>query len=98
MESTALFPNNLDNDRYWRGFRRDDWCHSIAARDFIVRNVSPYEGDENFLVGSSKRTTAVWEKLQPFFQEEQKKGVLAVDTKTPSTLPAHQAGLYVSAG
>ena len=92
MERTAFVSNNLDNDRYWRGFRRGDWCHSIAVRDFIVRNVSPYEGDETFLVGPSKRTKAVWEKLQPYFQEEQKKGVLAVDAKTPSTLLAHQAG------
>ena len=92
MERTAFVSNNLDNDRYWRGFRRGDWCHSIAVRDFIVRNVSPYAGDETFLVGPSKRTKAVWEKLQPYFQEEQKKGVLAVDAKTPSTLLAHQAG------
>ena len=56
MDRTAFFSNNLDNDRYWRGFRRGDWCHSIAVRDFIVRNVSPYEGDETFLVGPSKRT------------------------------------------
>ena len=62
-------------------------------RDFIIRNVSPYDGDETFLVGPSKRTNAVWEKLQPYFQEEQKKGVLAaVDAKTPSTLLSHQAG------
>jgi hypothetical protein len=20
--------NKVDNDRYWRGFRRGDWCHS----------------------------------------------------------------------
>ena len=59
---------------------------AIAVRDFIVRNVSPYVGDETFLVGSSRRTNAVWEKLQPYFQEEQKKGVPAVDAKTPSTL------------
>jgi formate C-acetyltransferase len=92
MDRTAFFPNNLDNDRHWRIFRRGDWCHAIAVRDFIVRNVSPYEGDETFLVGPSKRTKAVWEKLQPYFQEEQKKGVLAVDAKTSSTLPGHQAG------
>lgn len=53
------FPNNLDNDGYWRGFRRGDWCHSIAVRDFIVRNVSPCEGDETFLAGPSKPTKAV---------------------------------------
>ncbi|MGA9548587.1 MAG: pyruvate formate lyase family protein [Rhodomicrobium sp.] len=93
MERTAFVSNSLDDDRHWRGFRRSDWCHSIAVRDFIIRNVSPYDGDETFLVGPSKRTNAVWEKLQPYFQEEQKKGVLAaVDAKTPSTLLSHQAG------
>ncbi len=92
MEGTAFVSNNLDGDRYWRGFRRGDRFHSIAVRDFIVRNVSPYSGDETFLAGPSKRTKAVWEKLQPYFQEERKTGVLAVDAKTPSTLLAHQAG------
>ena len=92
MDGTVFFTDNLDNDHSWRGFRRGDWCHSIAMRDFIVRNVSPYAGDETFLVGPSKRTLAVWEKLQPYFQEERKKGVLAVDAKTPSTLLAHKAG------
>jgi formate C-acetyltransferase len=92
MERTAFVSNNLDNERYWRGFRQGDWCHSIAVRDFIVGNVSAYVGDETFLVGSSRRTKAVWEKLQPYFQEEREKGVLAVDARTPSTLLAHQAG------
>ena len=65
---------------------------SINVRDFIVRNVTPYSGDEKFLTGPSKRTKAVWDKLQPYFQEERKKGVLAVDAKTPSTLLAHKPG------
>ena len=61
-------------------------------RDFIVRNVTPYDGDEKFLAPASKRTKAVWEKLQPYFQAERKKGVLAVDAKNPSTMLAHKAG------
>ena len=77
---------------YWRGFEPGDWYKSINVRDFIVRNASPYAGDESFLVGPSERTKAVWEKLQPYFQEEREKGVLAVDAKTPSMLLAHQAG------
>ena len=63
---------------------------SINVCDFIVRNVTPYAGDEKFLAGSTPRTKAVWAKLQPF-AEERKKGVLAVDAKHPSTLLAHQA-------
>src|SRR4029079_317740 len=34
----------------------------------------------------------VWAKLQPYFADERKKGVLAVDAKNPSTLLAHKAG------
>ncbi|MGC1746196.1 MAG: formate C-acetyltransferase, partial [Pseudolabrys sp.] len=65
---------------------------SIGVRDFIVRNVTPYTGDEKFLAPASAKTKAVWAKLQPYFQEERKKGVLAVDAKTPSTLLAHKPG------
>ena len=45
------------------------------VRDFILRNVIPYAGDDSFLVGPSQRTLAVWRKPQPYFAEERKKGV-----------------------
>jgi formate C-acetyltransferase len=93
MTSTAAVLSKSSDERDpWRGFNSGAWCTSIDVRDFIISNVTPYTGDEGFLAGSSKRTQAVWAKLQPFFQEERKKGVLAVDTKTPSTLLAHKAG------
>ena len=92
MEGTAGLSKDLRDDRCWREFKNGDWCNSIDVRDFIVRNVTPYTGDETFLVGSSGRTKAVWAKLQPYFKEERKKGVLAVDAKTPSTVLAHKAG------
>src|SRR5262249_9077442 len=40
----------------------------------------------------AKRRKAVEEKLQDYFKEERKKGVLAVDAHTPSTMLAHKAG------
>ena len=80
------------NDEAWRDFKVGDWCRAIDVRDFIVRNVTPYFGDEKFLVGASARTKAVWAKLQPYFEAERQKGVLAVDADSPSTLLAHQAG------
>src|SRR6476659_4659789 len=92
MEGTAGLSKDLKDQRYWKGFNQGSWCTSIDVRGFIVANVTPYIGDESFLVGPSKRTKAVWEKLQPYFQEERKKGVLAVDAKTPSSLLAHKAG------
>src|SRR5262249_23517879 len=76
----------------WRGFKPGDWKTSIGVRDFIVRNVTPYSGDESFLAPSTAKTKAVWAKLQPYFQDERKKGVLAVDAKSPSTMLAHKPG------
>ena len=76
----------------WRDFQEGDWRRAIDVRDFILRNVSPYSGDEFFLVGSTDRTKAVWAKLQPYFEAELKKGVLDVDAKSPSNVLAHEAG------
>ena len=92
MAGTAtLAKKSVDQDP-WRSFNAGDWRTSINVRDFIVRKFTPYSGDEKFLAASAPRTTAVWAKLEPYFQDERKKGVLAVDAKTPSTLLAHQAG------
>src|ERR1700739_964984 len=92
MKASAAHRKEGAGGDFRRGFRPGDWCTSINVRDFIVRNATPYSGDEAFLVGASQRTKAVWAKLQPYFAEERKKGVLAVDAKSPSTLLAHKAG------
>jgi formate C-acetyltransferase len=92
MKGSAARSQEADSGDCWNGFRPGDWTTSINVRDFIVRNVKPYPGNEDFLAGPSQRTKAVWAKLQPYFADERKKGVLAVDTKTPSTLLAHKAG------
>src|SRR5258705_4154533 len=92
MEGTAGLSKPLKDERCWRGFNPGHWCNTIDVRDFIAHNVTPYTGDETFLAGPSKRTKAVWDKLQPYFKDERKKGVLAVDAKTPSSLLAHKAG------
>lgn len=92
MEGISLVPAGQAGEHCWRGFEAGRWCTTIDVRDFIVRNVMPYEGDESFLAGPSQRTRAVWDKLQPFFAEEQRKGVLDVDAATPSTMLAHAPG------
>jgi formate C-acetyltransferase len=95
MKSSAALAKEVETkggQDPWRGFKPGDWRTSISVRDFIVRNVTPYTGDEKFLAPASAKTKAVWAKLQPYFQDERKKGVLAVDAKTPSTLLAHKPG------
>ena len=76
----------------WRDFQPGPWTGRIDPRDFILRNVTPYDGDEGFLAAATARTKAVWAALQPYFRAEAKQGVLEVDAKTPSTMTAHAPG------
>ena len=92
MKGSAALKKEVGAGDRGAGFQPGDWLSSINVRDFIVRNVTSYSDDEKFLAPASQRTKAVWAKLQPYFAEERKKGVLAVDTKNPSTLLAHEAG------
>ena len=92
MDVMAGDVSETGGPRGWRDFMPGRWQSAIDVRDFILRNVSPYDGDESFLAGPSERTKAVWAKLQPYFDEERKKGVLDVDAARPSTLLAHDAG------
>lgn len=64
----------------WEGFNSGNWRHVIDVRNFIQKNVTPYTGDESFLKGPSKKTKAVWGKCEELLKEEQKKGVLDVET------------------
>ena len=92
MQDLAKHSEYQGQFQAWRSFETGRWQSTIDVRDFIVRNVVAYDGDERFLVGPSARTKAVWAKLQPYFEEERKRGVLDVDAATPSTMLAHDAG------
>jgi len=92
MPSSAALSVTQQEESAWRNFNPGEWCTSISVRDFIIHNVTPYSGDEKFLSGPTARTKAVWAKLQPYFQEERKRGVLAADAATPSTMLSHKPG------
>jgi formate C-acetyltransferase len=83
MQGTAAVSKSPREEPCWRGFKPGNWSGAIDVRDFIVFNATSYLGDESFLAGASKRTKAVWDKLQPYFQEERTKGVLAADPRAP---------------
>jgi formate C-acetyltransferase len=81
----------------WRSFSGTVWQREIDVRDFIVSNVTPFAGAPEFLAGPTARTLAVWGRLQPYFHEEIKKGVLDVDPSTPASLTAFGPG-YIDRG
>nr|WP_314733281.1 formate C-acetyltransferase [Afifella sp. JA880] len=85
------FPTTNDP---WRGFKPGAWQHEVNLRDFILDNITPYEGDASFLSGSTKRTKALWDKVAELLKEERasKGGVLDADTEVVSSITSHGAG------
>lgn len=81
------------SERAWRNFTPGIWQENIDVRDFIVKNYTPYEGDESFLASTSVRTEKLWNKCKELLKEEHAKGgVLNVDTHTVSGITSHMPG------
>ncbi|MBE6650164.1 MAG: formate C-acetyltransferase [Ruminococcaceae bacterium] len=77
----------------WRNFKTGKWNEEINVRDFIMLNITPYEGDSSFLKGPTQRTKDLYEKVTALFVEENKKGgVLDVDTENVSSILAFKPG------
>ncbi|MDF1617814.1 formate C-acetyltransferase [Petrocella sp. FN5] len=77
----------------WHGFNQGDWTKSINVRDFIMKNYTPYEGDDGFLKPATCRTTEMINRLEALRLEEEKcGGVLAIDTQTVSSLLTFNPG------
>ena len=78
----------------WKGFKKGDWESEINVRDFIQHNYTPYEGDGTFLRGTTEKTQKLWNEVLELYKQEHDApgGVLDIDTKTVSTVSAHDAG------
>ena len=81
-----------NNNKAWNSFKEGRWQNIIDVRDFIQTNYIPYEGDDSFLVGATKKTENVWNKCRELLVQENAKGVLDVDTETVSTITSHKPG------
>ncbi len=79
--------------KQWNGFNKSgEWTKEIDTRSFIQENYTPYEGDESFLSGATKKSLDLLSKIQELYKKEIEKGVLDVDTKTPSSIDAYNPG------
>ena len=77
----------------WRSFQTGKWEQNVDVRDFIIRNFTCYEGDEEFLAEPTQNTLDLWDLVTELTAKERKAGgVLDMDTKIPSTITSHGPG------
>ncbi|HHW90449.1 MAG TPA: formate C-acetyltransferase [Clostridiales bacterium] len=77
----------------WNGFKAHLWDKDVNVRDFIVTNYEPYDGDQSFLIGPTERTLGLLEKYNELHKlEEERGGVLDIDTETVSSLTSYKPG------
>ena len=89
----SSFKGNKMFENAWRNFKPGAWQKYIDVRAFIVKNYTPYDGSEDFLVQPSIRTKKLWDKCKELLREEYlKSGVLDIDTNTVSGITAYPPG------
>ena len=77
----------------WEGFVPGKWDHTINVRDFILKNITPYDGDESFLTPPTEATKTLWDQVMELSKKEREAGgVLDMDTKIVSTITSHGPG------
>lgn len=57
----------------WDGFQGRLWKDDVNVRDFIQMNYTPYDGDEQFLEGSTEATDLLWGELQKLQKQERER-------------------------
>ncbi len=80
----------------WRNFNTGVWCDKIDVSNFIKMNYTPYDGDSSFLQGPTERTEKTMKRVNELLIEENEKGgVLDVDTERVLSILSHDAGYVV---
>ncbi|MCI9237789.1 formate C-acetyltransferase [Lachnospiraceae bacterium 50-23] len=77
----------------WEGFEGGNWQESIDVRDFIQKNYTPYDGNEEFLAPATERTERLLHKFENLLALEREfGGVLDIDTHTVTSLLNYKPG------
>ena len=76
-----------------KNFADGIWSKEVNVRDFVMKNITPYDGDASFLAGPTERTKRIWSVcLAALAEERANNGVRSIDNKTVSTISSHKAG------
>ena len=77
----------------WKSFNKGKWQTEINVRDFIQKNYTPYNGNEDFLEERTQTTKQLWTEVMELYKKERENGgVLEVDTERASTIISHSPG------
>lgn len=80
----------------WKGFKPGVWCDGINVSNFIKLNYTQYDGDASFLEGPTERTNKEMARVKELLiAENEKGGVLDVDTDRVLSILSHDAGYVV---
>ena len=58
----------------WKDFVGGKWETQVDVRDFIQKNYTLYEGDEEFLAGPTEATKTLWAQVMDLTQQEREAG------------------------
>ena len=80
----------------WKGFNTGSWTEQIDVEEFISLNYKPYDGDDTFLAGPTKRTEECCARVQELLAAERKAGgTLKVDSSRIMRINAFGPGYIV---
>ena len=96
VDASVLSDEDL-RTKAWDGFTDGNWKKDIDVRDFIVKNYTPYEGDESFLANATEKTKHMWKYLDDnYLAVERERRVYDVETHIPAGIDAMPAGYIES--
>lgn len=77
----------------WNGFTGGKWQKEINVRDFILKNFTQYNGNDEFLAEATPATNALWKQVMDLTKKERDNGgVYDMDTEIVSTITSHGPG------
>jgi len=77
----------------WKGFTGGTWQKEINVRDFILKNFTQYNGNDEFLAVATPATKELWKQVMELTKKERDNGgVYDMDTEIVSTIISHGPG------
>ncbi|MGM0899614.1 MAG: formate C-acetyltransferase [Bacillota bacterium] len=77
----------------WNGFTGGKWQKEINVSDFILKNFTQYNGNDEFLAEATPATNELWKQVMDLTKKERDNGgVYDMDTEIVSTITSHGPG------